>query len=234
MSVNAWHLTSELWLVEHLKRYPVATEICKSTYCRQVTGHCWVENCQQISEEMHVASNSCQIRCECYCFVFGRPTRCWTWTVPYVREMGNFNSSCCRWISWTPFVGAPCQCLVHVCVIPLQQPLITFYALRATHNNFLQNVEMCCFYWKSEWTMYVSLVIYIYWLQKCIRKSVKVYLHECAHFSLLVSIKYQHWPPPHPHKPYHANCHVIYLTGGGRIMWKTATWETEKKMLEFN
>jgi len=142
--------------------------MCKSTYHRQVTGYCWVENCQQISEEMHVASNSCQIRCECYCFVFGRPTRCWTSTVPYVQETGNFNSSCCRWISWPLFVGAPCQCVVHVCVIPLQQPWITFYALRATHNNFSQNVEMCCFscclYWKSEWTMCIccSCHIYIY------------------------------------------------------------------------
>ena len=38
--------------------------------------------------------------------------------------------------------------------------------------------------------------------------------------------------PSHPHKQYRADCLVIYLTGGGKIMWKTATWKTEKKMLE--
>jgi hypothetical protein len=144
--------------------------------------------------------------------------------------MGNFNSSCCIWMSWPPSVGAPCQCVVHVCVIPWVHhasvlcmcawfvgctmsvccacvrdssptAIITFYALRATHNNFSQNVEMCCFscylFWQSEWTC-VCFLLYIYWLQKCLKNSVKVYLYECAPFVLLVSIKYQQWLPPTP------------------------------------
>jgi len=79
--------------------------------------------------------------------------------------------------------------------------IITFYALRVTHNNFSQNVEMCCFncypFWKSEWT-HMCFLSYICWFQKCIRKSVNVYLHECAPFALLVSIKYQQWLPSTP------------------------------------
>jgi hypothetical protein len=52
-----------------------------------------------------------------------------------------------------------------------------------------------------------------------------------CHFCIACVNKVSTVTPSQALKPYCADCHVIYLTGGEK-MWKTATWETEKKMLE--